>query len=125
MITNILIILSGPIVSFYIIMAGKNFRFNNSSMKYVVLGTAIALAVSILAHYIVRNNSKKANILSVIASVSIYALLTIATASGPETKMWLPVIFIFLPLFSLPIAISVSIGIGRIMQGDKNNKIQS
>ena len=94
-------------------------------MKYVVLGTAIALAVSILAHYIVRNNSKKANILSVIASVSIYALLTIATASGPETKMWLPVIFIFLPLFSLPIAISVSIGIGRIMQGDKNNKIQS
>lgn len=117
--TNIIIILSGPIASLLVILSGKGFRFDISFVKYIALGTAIALAISVLSHYIIRSKPTKANFLSVITTELVYALLTIVTANDPETKAWLSVILMFLPIFTLPIAISVSIGTGRIIRSNK------
>ncbi len=114
--TNIIIVLLGPAFSLCAIMAGKNFKFNSSHLIIVGVGTTIALVVSCIVHSSIRNNLKKANIVSVITSEFIYFMFVIVSSLAPEERMWLPVILLFLPIFSLPTAISVSIGVGGIMK---------
>ena len=116
--TNILLILLGPLVSFLIIMGGKNNKFNPSYLLYVGIGAAIALVVSSIVHSSIRK-SGKGNLISVITSELIYFLIVILASRSPEDKMWLPVVLFFLPIFSLPTALLVSIGIGGIMKKDK------
>jgi hypothetical protein len=114
---NILIIPAGPLVTAYMVIAGKGFKIKGEMFLYAGIATAIAVIVSIAIHALYKKDLKKAIISAVIVSEIIYALLAIADAmKNPRSMMWLPVALLFLPLFTLPTAISVSFGIGRIFE---------
>lgn len=120
---NILIILLGPLVTVYIVIAGKGFKIKSEMFLYVGVATAIAVIGSAIIQSVFKKGSNKSFIISVVVSELIYALLMIIDAiHNPKSMMWLPVALLFLPLYTLPTAISASFGIGRIFEMNRQGR---
>ena len=123
----LVIILVGPIATFFTILSGKGFKMKMSYLFVVGLGAAIAVVVNLAVNSAIKMNLKRAVTISIIITEVIYLLiLIVGSLNSPEDLMWLPVALIFLPIFSLPTALSVSYGISKLIKDtEEQNAIAS
>lgn len=131
---NILLIVLGPLITLILYIGGEGGKISQDNlamlMRNIMLCATVTIIVSIIVHYLIKN-FKKGMIISVILSEIIFVPLIIIfllisnVTNRPKTEMWMPVIMIFLIINTLPMALLISYGTGKIMGGKKenNNKV--
>ena len=124
LLSNIVIMLAGPALTIYWYMS-SNGNITTSAVLYMLLFAVVLVFITTIVAFIVHNKAKtsfaKKVLISIIVSECCYLIITsliilIFEKHDPESRIWLPVILLILVPYTLPAAISVSYGFGKIVE---------
>lgn len=123
LIRNVLLIISGPIVTcFFYIASERISEWNDAAplVKMIVIMGVCTLLFAALSHYIIKDFKKGMVLSIVVAELGYISYAVISSITDPvnieENVMWLGVLIFFLIQFTLPMAILIAYGTGRIIE---------
>lgn len=121
---NILIILIGPVATYWFYMSSKNWMGDwRVYLLLISIFSIIAIGVTIMVH---KKTPKGSVIKSLVFSEAIYIILMCSAIYlyDPSGIGWLLVIIPFMVIYTFPLALSVSIGTTRILKDMEITKIK-
>jgi hypothetical protein len=103
--------LLGPVVTWLLYASGENWDVDFKLTFLIAVWASISVIIASIVNFCVKRFVKSIirSCISCFIFYCIFVTLMVLKDSGSEGIMWLPVAFLFIPIYTAPMAVSISI----------------